>query len=128
MASPTGRPSRRPPSPPDPVLQQRAWTAMAMGALSLGGLFLASGLRHAIYVVAGTLVIGAVAAWLGRTAMSQARPGLQWAHPDRVRALLEPAVGLLELHQRGQHAHRPAGLSAPAEPDHHQQVRPVRPF
>jgi predicted PurR-regulated permease PerM len=46
---------------------------MAMGALSLLGLFLASGLRHAIYVIAGTLVIGAVAAWLGGTARSQAR-------------------------------------------------------
>jgi hypothetical protein len=46
---------------------------MAMGALSLLGLFLASGLRHAIYVVGGTLVIGAVAAWLGGTARSQAR-------------------------------------------------------
>jgi predicted PurR-regulated permease PerM len=48
---------------------------MGMGVLSLLGLFLASGLRHAIYVVAGTLVIGAVAAWLGSTAMSQARRG-----------------------------------------------------
>ena len=46
---------------------------MAMGALSLLGLFLASGLRHAVYVIAGTLVIGAVAAWLGGTARSQAR-------------------------------------------------------
>jgi predicted PurR-regulated permease PerM len=46
---------------------------MAMGTLSLLGLFLASGLRHAVYVIAGTLVIGAVAAWLGGTARSQAR-------------------------------------------------------
>ena len=46
---------------------------MAMGALRLLGLFLASGLRHAVYVIAGTLVIGAVAAWLGGTARSQAR-------------------------------------------------------
>ena len=48
---------------------------MGMGVLSLLGLFLATGLRHAIYVVAGTLVIGAVGAWLGSTAMSQARRG-----------------------------------------------------
>jgi predicted PurR-regulated permease PerM len=48
---------------------------MGMGVLSLLGLFLASGLRHAIYVIAGTLVIGAVGAWLGSTAMSQARRG-----------------------------------------------------
>src|ERR1700760_1532102 len=78
MASPTGRPSRQPPSPPDPVLQQRAWTAAAMGALSLGGLFLASGLRHAIYVIAGTLVIGAVAAWLGKSAMFRTQLSTYW--------------------------------------------------
>ena len=75
MAAPTARPPQPPSSPPDPAVQQRAWTAAAMGALSLGGLFLASGLRHAIYVVAGTLVIGALAAWLGSSAVSQARKG-----------------------------------------------------
>jgi predicted PurR-regulated permease PerM len=48
---------------------------MGMGVLSLLGLFLASGLRHAVYVIAGTLIIGAVGAWLGSTAMSQARRG-----------------------------------------------------
>ena len=48
---------------------------MGMGVLSLLGLFLASGLRHAVYVLAGTLVIGAVGAWLGSSAMSQARRG-----------------------------------------------------
>ena len=67
---------------------------MAMGALSLGGLFLASGLRHAIYVVAGTLVIGAVAAWLGKTAMSQARRG----HTGRPRGAVAGLVlGVLGL-------------------------------
>src|ERR1700735_1856981 len=73
MAAPTARPPPRPSSPPSVAVQQRAWTAMAMGTLSLLGLFLASGLRHAVYVIAGTLVIGAVAAWLGGTARSQAR-------------------------------------------------------
>ena len=48
---------------------------MALGLLSLLALFLASGLRHAIYVVIATLVIGALAAWLGSTAVSQARKG-----------------------------------------------------
>jgi hypothetical protein len=48
---------------------------MALGLLSLLALFLASGLRHAIYVVAATLVIGGLAAWLGSTAISQARRG-----------------------------------------------------
>jgi predicted PurR-regulated permease PerM len=48
---------------------------MALGLLSLLALFLASGLRHAVYVVAATLVIGALAAWLGSTAVSRARKG-----------------------------------------------------
>ena len=48
---------------------------MALGLLSLLALFLASGLRHAVYVVVATLVIGALAAWLGGTAMSRARKG-----------------------------------------------------
>ena len=46
---------------------------MALGLLSLLALFLASGLRHAVYVVVATLVIGALAAWLGSTAVSRAR-------------------------------------------------------
>jgi predicted PurR-regulated permease PerM len=48
---------------------------MALGLLSLLTLFLSSGLRHAIYVVIATLVIGALAAWLGSTAVSRARKG-----------------------------------------------------
>jgi predicted PurR-regulated permease PerM len=79
MAAPPSRPPSsgrgRPASPPDPAVQQRAWTAMALGLLSLLALFLASGLRHAVYVVVATLVIGALAAWLGGTAMSRARKG-----------------------------------------------------
>jgi predicted PurR-regulated permease PerM len=65
-----------------------------MGLLSLLGLFLASGLRHAIYVVAATLVIGALGAWLGSTAMSQARRG----RTGRPRgAIVGVVLGLLGL-------------------------------
>lgn len=85
MPPPTDRPPTRPPrtprpapagqpsSPPDPALQQRAWAALALGVLSLVGLSLAGGLRRAIYIVAASLVLGALAAWLGGTAMSRAR-------------------------------------------------------
>lgn len=41
--------------------------------LSLIGLSLAGGLRRAVYIVIATLVLGALAAWLGGTAMSRAR-------------------------------------------------------
>lgn len=63
----------RPPSPPDPVLQQRAWASLALGMLSLIGLSLAGGLHRAVYIVIATLVLGALSAWLGGTAMSRAR-------------------------------------------------------
>ena len=67
---------------------------MGMGVLSLLGLFLASGLRHAIYVVAGTLVIGAVAAWLGSTAMSQARRGRTTRPRGAVAGIVLGGLGL----------------------------------
>jgi len=41
--------------------------------LSLLGLSLAGGLRRAVYVIAAAFVLGALAAWLGGTAMSRAR-------------------------------------------------------
>jgi hypothetical protein len=83
MARPTERPrpvrppgpGGRPPAPPDPVLQQRAWAALTLGVLSLIGLSLAGGQRRAVYVIAVTLLIGALATWLGGTAMSRARRG-----------------------------------------------------
>jgi predicted PurR-regulated permease PerM len=85
MPTPTDRPptrpprtprrasNGRPPSPPDPALQQRAWAALSLSLLSLLGLSLAGGLRRAIYVIIATLVLAALAAWLGGTAMSRAR-------------------------------------------------------
>ena len=46
MAPPPSRPRgtarQQPASPPDPAVQQRAWTAMALGLLSLLALFLAT--------------------------------------------------------------------------------------
>jgi hypothetical protein len=70
---PRPAPGGRPPAPPDPVLQQRAWTALGLGGLSLVGVALAGGLRRSVYVVIATLLIGALAAWLGGTAASRAR-------------------------------------------------------
>lgn len=67
---------------------------MALGVLSLLGLFLASGLRHAIYVVAGTLAIGALAAWLGSTAMSRARRGRSGRPRGAVAGVILGLLGL----------------------------------
>jgi hypothetical protein len=63
----------RPPAPPEPALQQRAWAAVTLGALSLIGLSLAGGQRRAVYVIVVTLLIGALATWLGSTAIRRAR-------------------------------------------------------
>jgi predicted PurR-regulated permease PerM len=94
MAAPTARPPQRPSSPPDPAVQQRAWTALGLSLLSLLGLYLASGLRHAIYVVIGTLVIGAVAAWLGSTAMSRAKRGRTRRPGGAMAGLILGLIGL----------------------------------
>jgi uncharacterized membrane protein len=75
-------------------VQQRAWTALALAVLSLLGLFLASGLRHAVYVVVATLVIGALAAWLGGTAMSQARRGRTARPAGAIAGLILGLLGL----------------------------------
>ena len=75
-------------------MQQRAWTALGLSVLSLLGLYLASGLRHAIYVVIGTLVIGAVAAWLGSPAMSQAKRGRPRRPGGALAGLILGLIGL----------------------------------
>lgn len=60
--------------PPDPVLRQRAMTAVAMGALSLLGLGLGLGnLRRGVFVAVVTLLFAAVAIWLGVGASRRAR-------------------------------------------------------
>jgi hypothetical protein len=56
-------------------VQQRAWAALTLGVLSLLGLSLAGGLRRAVYVIIVTFLIGALAAWLGGSAMARARRG-----------------------------------------------------
>jgi len=63
--------------PPDPALQQRAWAALVLGALSMLGLSLSLGgdPRRTVYVVALTLLVGATAGWLGITSGSKARRG-----------------------------------------------------
>jgi hypothetical protein len=68
-------PPARHQSPPDPALQQRAWAALVLGALSLLGLSLGMGgnPHRVIYVVVLALLIGATAAWLGLTSTSKAR-------------------------------------------------------
>jgi hypothetical protein len=72
---PTRPPRPGPQAPPEPALQQRGWAALVLGALSLIGLSLAGGQRRAVYVIIVTLLIGAVAVWLGGSAISRAKRG-----------------------------------------------------
>jgi hypothetical protein len=67
--------ARRPLPPPEPATQQRAWAALTLGVLSVLGSAVAGGLRRPVYVYIVTLLIGALAAWLGGSAIAQARRG-----------------------------------------------------
>ena len=70
-----GGPGGPPPAPPEPALQQRAWAALTLGLLSLVGLSLAGGQRRAVFVIIVTLLIGALATWLGGSTIRRARRG-----------------------------------------------------
>jgi hypothetical protein len=60
--------------PPDPILRQRALTALALGGLSLIGLALGLGnLRRGIFVAVLTLLFAGTAIWLGAGANRRAR-------------------------------------------------------
>lgn len=66
--------ARRSAGPPDPAVQQRAWSALVLGVLGPLGLTLnGSNLHRGIYVFAVSLIVGVLAAWLGITSMRQAR-------------------------------------------------------
>jgi hypothetical protein len=69
--------ANRPPEPPEPATQQRAWAALTLGVIGLIGLYLslADGLRRSVYVIILTLLIGALATWLGGSAIAHARRG-----------------------------------------------------
>ena len=67
--------TRQPRKPPEKETQQRGWSALALGLLSLLGLSAVQDLGHAYYVLVLTLVIGAAGIWLGASAASRARRG-----------------------------------------------------
>lgn len=63
------------PTNPGPEIQQRAWAALMLGALSLLGISLIGNLSRAVYVLAMTFIFGVLAFWLAVTAISRARRG-----------------------------------------------------
>jgi hypothetical protein len=72
-------PVQRPPTPrgqrkpPGKEAQQRGWSALALGLLSLLGLSSVQDLGHAMYALMLTSLIGAAGVWLGASAASRAR-------------------------------------------------------
>src|SRR6185436_1796386 len=125
-------PPRRPLPPAEPPVRQRALTAVLLGALSLIGLTLGLGnLRRGILVAVLTLLFAAVAIWLGVTASKMARRGgtarlggrrrgarLRRPHVQRPVAaraggVLAAAEHVLQLHGRGEHGDRAAGVPRP---------------
>jgi len=59
--------------PPSPVLQQRAWAALALSLLSLLAITLISNIHRGVYVIAVALVVAVVALALAFGAMSAAK-------------------------------------------------------
>jgi len=59
--------------PPSPVLQQRAWAALALSVLSLLAMTLISNIHRGVYVVAVALVVAVVGLVLAFGSMSAAK-------------------------------------------------------
>jgi hypothetical protein len=127
-------PPRRPLPPAEPSVRQRALTALLLGALSLIGLTLGLGnLRRGILVAVLALLFAATAIWLGVTASKMARRGgtarprwavggvvlgsvglhVQRAVAARAGGVLAAAEHVLQLHGRGEHGDRAAGVPRP---------------
>ena len=75
-------------------MQQRGWSALSLGLLSLLGLSAVQDLGHAFYVLVLTLVIGAVGIWLGASAASQARRGGTYLPRGAVSGIILGGFGL----------------------------------
>ena len=85
---------RGPRKPPAKETQQRAWTALALGLLSLLGLSAVQDLGHALYVLVLTLLIGAAGVWLGASAASRARRGGTYLPRGAVSGIVLGGAGL----------------------------------
>lgn len=86
---------RRPRKPPAKEIQQRGWSALAFGLLSLLGLSAVQDPGHAVYVLALALLIGAVGVWLGASAASRARRGGSYLPRGAVSGIILGAFGLV---------------------------------
>lgn len=94
-------PLQRPPmtphaprKPPAKETQQRGWSALALGLLSLVGLSTVQDLGHAVYALVLTLLIGAAAVWLGVSAASRARRGGSYLPRGAVSGIVLGGAGL----------------------------------
>jgi hypothetical protein len=83
-----------PRKPPEKVTQQRGWSALALGLLSLLGLSAVQDLGHALYVLLLTLLIGAAGIWLGASAASRARRGGTYLPRGAVSGIILGGFGL----------------------------------
>jgi hypothetical protein len=95
--APLKRPPTMPPAPrkpPGKETQQRGWSALALGLLSLLGLSAVQDLGHARYVLLLTLVIGAAGIWLGASTASRARRGGTYLPRGAVSGIILGGFGL----------------------------------
>ena len=86
---------QRPPrKPPAKETQQRGWSALALGLLSLLGLSAVQDIGHAVYALILTLLIGVAGIWLGATATSRARRDGSYLPRGAVGGIILGAFGL----------------------------------
>jgi hypothetical protein len=84
-----------PRKPPSREIQQRGWSALALGLLSLLGLSAVQDLGHALYVLVLTLLIGAAGVWLGASAVARARRGRTYLPRGAVSGIILCGLGLV---------------------------------
>lgn len=98
-----GRPQRGAPPgrPPAPGTQQRALAALVLGLLGIFGLLSVSDLlglgnmRRCIFLVACSLIVGALALWLGLSALVRSRRAAAGRPRGAISAIVLGGIGIL---------------------------------
>jgi hypothetical protein len=88
-------PKARSALPPEPATQQRAVAALFLALLSLFGLLGLNNFQRGIYIVASTLLAGALAVWFAITSRVRARRGGTRSPRGSVAAIVLGGAGVL---------------------------------
>jgi hypothetical protein len=95
LPRPAPGPKTRSVLPPEPATQQRAVAALFLALLSLFGLLGLHNFQRGIYIVAFTLLAGALAVWFAITSRLRARRGGTRSPRGSVAAIVIGGTGVL---------------------------------